>query len=226
LKVDNQPINNNFEFQEILRKGGATERLIEVEQTLGENKGSKRLVKLTPEMKTMTNPVAVITYGENNKQSSIVLVPVTQNLHLSDDKNPRNQLMVLSVFPEDSEKTDLLKTGTVFDKIDAKELTVLRSIEDLENAVNQGPQNLTFYWKRANGENGSVVLKNAQIKQGKPLRTCFNRCTVLIRARNCLLQPFRNLYPYCSTNLYYPRPSFRSQFRYQSQPTRFGYLNQ
>ena len=169
LSVDQQPINNINEFKEVLRKGGATQRLIEVEQTVGENKGAKRIVKLTPEMKTMTNPVAVITYGETQKPISIVLVPVTQNLLSSDAKNPRNQLMILSVFPEDNERADSLKAGTVFDKIDAKELTVLRSLEDLENATNQGPQNLTFYWKRSNGENGSVVLKNAQIKQGKPL---------------------------------------------------------
>jgi regulator of sigma E protease len=77
--------------------------------------------------------------------------------------------MVLSVFPEDNERADSLKAGTVFDKIDGKELTILRSLEDLNNATNQGPQNLTFYWKRANGENGSVILKNAEIKQGKPL---------------------------------------------------------
>lgn len=169
LKVDGQPINNTTEFQEVLRKGGANERLIEVESTLGENKGTKRIVKLTPQMKTMTNPVAVITYGENNKQSSIVLVPVTSNLLSSDEKNPRNQLMVLSVFPEDNERADSLKAGTVFDKIDGKELTIIRSLEDLNNATNQGPQNLTFYWKRTNGENGSVILKNAEIKQGQPL---------------------------------------------------------
>lgn len=169
LKVDDQPINNTTEFQEVLRNGGANERLIEVESTLGENKGTRRIVKLTPQMKTMTNPVAVITYGENNKQSSIILVPVTPNLLSSDEKNPRNQLMVLSVFPEDNERADSLKAGTVFDKIDGKELTILRSLEDLNNATNQGPQNLTFYWKRANGENGSVILKNAEIKQGKPL---------------------------------------------------------
>jgi membrane-associated protease RseP (regulator of RpoE activity) len=169
LKVDGQPINNTTEFQEVLRSGGANERLIEVESTLGENKGTKRIVKLTPQMKTMTNPVAVITYGESNKQSSIVLVPVTSNLLSIDEKNPRNQLMVLSVFPEDNERTDSLKVGTVFDKIDGKELTIIRSLEDLTNATNQGPQNLTFYWKRANGENGSVILKNAEIKQGEPL---------------------------------------------------------
>ena len=169
LKVDGQSVNNTTDFQEILRKGGAKQRLIEVESTLGENVGAKRTVKLTPQIKTMTNPVAVITYGENNKQSSIVLVPVTSNLLSSDEKNPRDQLMVLSVFPEDNERTDSLKAGTVFGKIDGKELTILRSIEDLNNATNQGPQNLTFYWKRANGENGSVILKNAEIKQGKPL---------------------------------------------------------
>lgn len=191
VSVDGQTIYNTAQLQEILRSGGATQRTVEVESTQGENKGAKRTVKLTPQMKTLTNPVAVITYGENQKQNSIVLVPVTANLVPADAQTPRNQLMVLGVFPEDASRAELLKTSTVFDKIDGKELTILRSLEDLEKATNAGPQNLTFYWKRANGENGSVILKNAEIKPGQPLERALIGAQFLSVPETAFYNPFQ-----------------------------------
>jgi regulator of sigma E protease len=65
--------------------------------------------------------------------------------------------------------TEQLRVGTVLDKVDGKELTVLRSLDDLEKAAGTGRRTLTFYWKRANGDAGNFSLEDAEVRRGKPV---------------------------------------------------------
>jgi regulator of sigma E protease len=77
--------------------------------------------------------------------------------------------MVLGVSPEDPTLADSLRIGTILDKVDGKELTVLRSLDDLNKATTGGPRELTLYWKRANGDSGNLTLKGAEVHRGKPV---------------------------------------------------------
>ncbi len=169
LSLNQKPIHSLTEFMELMRKGGATEHTLEVEQTSGPEKGTKRLVKVTPKISPTTNPVGQILYGDYQNPHTIVVVPVTRDLLSTDAKATRDQLMVLGMYPEDSAFKEILKTGTVLDKVDGQELSVLRSLQDLENATGGTKRDLTFYWNRANGETGNFVLKDAEVKRVKPL---------------------------------------------------------
>jgi regulator of sigma E protease len=97
------------------------------------------------------------------------VVPVTRDLLSNDPLANRDQLMVLGVSPEDSTRIDQLRIGTILDKVDGKELTVLRSLDDLVKATGAGRKTLTFYWKRANGDAGNLSLTEAEVSRGTPV---------------------------------------------------------
>ena len=169
LSIDNTPVNNPTELLEILRKGGTKERTLEVVASLTETPSTPRFIKVTPVINTTTNPVDVINYTEGNTAHSIVILPACRNLLDNDPKAARNQLIILGVSPEDSTRSDTFRIGTILDKVDGRELTMLRSLSDLEHAAGPVKIDLTFYWKRTNGESGNFTLKNAEVKKGKPV---------------------------------------------------------
>ncbi len=169
ISIDGKAVNNPAELLEILRKGGSSERTLEVIASLGEATGTPRFVKVTPVINTTTNPVDVINYTEGATTHSIVVLPASRNLLTTDPKAARDQLIVLGVSPDDPTRTETLRIGTFLDKVDGKELTMLRSLDDLERAAGPEKIDLTFYWKRTNGDSGNFTLKNAEVKQGKPV---------------------------------------------------------
>jgi len=165
LAVDGRPVNNTAEFRELLRKGGAVEHQLLVERA----DGVRATVPVTPRINTTVHPLSVIGYGEEGHRHSLVVVPVTKDLLTRDPEAKRDQLMVLGVSPEDPALADSLRIGTILDKVDGKELTVLRSLDDLNKATTGGPRELTLYWKRANGDSGNLTLKAAEVHRGKPV---------------------------------------------------------
>jgi regulator of sigma E protease len=98
--------------------------------------------------------------------------------------------MVFGVSPEDSTRTDQLRVGTILDKVDGKELTVLRSLDDLEKACGPGRRALTFYWKRANGDAGNFTLENAEVKRGKPVERALIGVSFLAKPEIAHHNPF------------------------------------
>ncbi len=169
IAIDGRPVNNPTELLERLRLAGPGERTFQVSRVDGDGKSQLLTLKVTPKISARTNPVGLITYGEGDKRHSIVVVPVTRELLSNDPKANRDQLMVLGVSPEDPLHTEQLRIGTILDKVDGKDLTVLRSLDDLEKATGAGRHTLTFYWKRANGDAGNFSLKDAEVKRGTPV---------------------------------------------------------
>jgi membrane-associated protease RseP (regulator of RpoE activity) len=165
IAVDGQAVNNAAEFRELLRKGGAIEHQLKVAR------GDEQALTLpvTPRINTTVNPVSVIAYGEEAHRHSLIVVPVTKDLLSRDPEAKRDQLMVLGVSPEDPMLTEALRIGTIIDKVDGKELTAIRSLEDLDKAGAGGPRELTLYWKRPNGDSGNLTLTHAAIRRGKPV---------------------------------------------------------
>jgi RIP metalloprotease RseP len=165
LSIDGTPLNNTIEFREILRKGGAKPRILLVEREAGVT----AKVSITPQLNTTVNPVSIIAYGDKTPHSLIVL-PVTRDLLTKDPAAVRDQLMVLGISPEDPALADILRVGTIIDKVDGREqIMAVRSLEDLEKAGAGDKRDLTIYWKRANGDAGNVTLRKAQVRRGKPV---------------------------------------------------------
>jgi len=169
VSVDGHPVNNPTEFLEQMRRAGPGERTLQISRVDADGKGQLLTVKVDPKISPTTNPVGLVSYGEGEVRHSIVLVPTTRDLASADPKSPRDQLVVFGVSPEDPAHADQLRVGTVLDKVDGKELTVLRSLDDLEKAAGPGRRTLTFYWKRPNGDAGNFSLENAEVKRGKPV---------------------------------------------------------
>ena len=165
LSVDEIPVNNPVEFRELLRKGGATERVLLVER----EGGVRTRIRITPQVSPTVNPVSLIAYGEEGRRHSIIVLPVTRDLLTKDPAAPRDQLMVLGISPEDPAMADTLRIGTVIDKVDGAELTMVRSLADLDKAGGGAPRDLTIYWKRLNGGAGNVVLHGAEVRHGDPV---------------------------------------------------------
>ena len=169
IAIDGRPVNNPTELLERLRVAGPGERTFQVSRVEADGKSQLLTLKVTPKISTRTNPVGLITYSEGEKRHSIVVVPVTRDLLSDDPLANRDQLMVLGVSPEDSTRNDQLRIGTILDKVDGKELTVLRSLDDLVKATGAGRKTLTFYWKRANGDAGNLSLTEAEVSRGTPV---------------------------------------------------------
>ena len=169
IAIDGRPVNNPTELLERLRVAGPGERTFQVSRVDTDGKSQLLTLKVTPKISTRTNPVGLITYSEGEKRHSIVVVPVTRDLLSDDPLANRDQLMVLGVSPEDSTRNDQLRIGTILDKVDGKELTVLRSLDDLVKATGAGRKTLTFYWKRANGDAGNLSLTEAEVSRGTPV---------------------------------------------------------
>ncbi len=169
IAIDGRPVNNPTELLERLRVAGPGERTFQVSRVDADGKSQLLTLKVTPKISARTNPVGLITYGEGEKRHSIVVVPVTRDLLSTDPLANRDQLMVLGVSPEDAMHTEQLRIGTILDKVDGKELTVLRSLDDLEKATGAGRKTLTFYWKRANGDAGNLSLTEAEVIRGTPV---------------------------------------------------------
>jgi len=169
IAIDGRPVNNPTELLERLRVAGPGERTFQVSRVDTDDKSQLLTLKVTPKISTRTNPVGLITYSEGEKRHSIVVVPVTRDLLSDDPLASRDQLMVLGVSPEDSSRNDQLRIGTILDKVDGKELTVLRSLDDLVKATGAGRKTLTFYWKRANGDAGNLSLTEAEVSRGTPV---------------------------------------------------------
>jgi len=169
IAIDGRPVNNPTELLERLRVAGPGECTFQVSRVDADGKSQLLTLKVTPKISARTNPVGLITYGEGDKRHSIVVVPVTRDLLSTDPLANRDQLMILGVSPEDSTRIDQLRIGTIFDKVDGKDLTVLRSLDDLEKATGAGRKTLTFYWKRANGDAGNFSLTEAEVKRGTPV---------------------------------------------------------
>lgn len=165
LSVDDIPVNNTAEFREILRKGGATQRQLLVQR----EGGVRSRINVTPQITTTVNPVSVITYGEDKHRHSLIVLPVTRDLLSKDPQAPRDQLMVLGVSPEDPALADTLRIGTIIDKVDGGELTVVRSLADLDKVGAGAPRDLTVFWKRVNGGAGNLVLRSAEVRRGQPV---------------------------------------------------------
>ncbi len=165
LSIDGTPLNNTIEFREILRKGGAKPRMLLVER----EGGVTAKVSITPQLNTTVNPVSIIAYGDK-KIHSLIVLPVTHDLLTKDPAAERDQLMVLGVSPEDPALTDVLRVGTIIDKVDGREqIMAVRSLEDLDKAGAGDKRDLMIYWKRANGDAGNVTLRKAQVRRGKPV---------------------------------------------------------
>ena len=169
VAIDGHPVNNPTEFLERLRAAGPGERTLQVSRVDADGKGQLVTLKVSPKISATTNPVGLISYGEGDKRHAIVVVPVTRELLSNDPQANRDQLMVLGVSPEDPTRIDQLRIGTILDKVDGKELTVLRSLDDLVKATGAGRHTLTFYWKRANGDAGNFSLTEAEVKRGTPV---------------------------------------------------------
>lgn len=169
IAIDGRLVNNPTELLERLRVAGPGERTFQVSRFVTDGKSQLLTLKVTPKISTRTNPVGLITYSEGEKRHSIVVVPVTRDLLSDDPLANRDQLMVLGVSPEDSSRNDQLRIGTILDKVDGKELTVLRSLDDLVKATGAGQKTLTFYWKRANGDAGNLSLTEAEVSRGTPV---------------------------------------------------------
>jgi RIP metalloprotease RseP len=169
VSIDGHPVNNPTEFLERLRAAGPGERTLQVSRVDADGKGQLVTLKVSPKISATTNPVGLISYGEGDKRHAIVVVPVTRELLSNDPQANRDQLMILGVSPEDPTRIDQLRIGTILDKVDGKELTVLRSLDDLVKATGAGRHTLTFYWKRANGDAGNFSLTEAEVKRGTPV---------------------------------------------------------
>ncbi len=165
LSVDDLPVNNTTEFRELLRVGGTRARQLLIER----DGGVRERISITPWVGTTVNPVSVISYGDEKRRHSLIVLPVTHDLLTKDATAKRDQLMVLGISPEDSTLSDALRIGTIIDKVDGKELAVVRSLEDLDKAGAGPPRDLTLYWKHSNGDAGNISLKNAEIHRGKPI---------------------------------------------------------
>lgn len=166
LSIDGQPLNNTVEFRELLRKGGATPRTLLVER----DGGVSTKVVLTPQVGTTVNPVSIIAFGEEKLRRELIVVPATRDLLTADPAAVRDQLMVLGLSPEDPALGDILRIGTIIDKVDTPtQILTINSLESLDKAAGDGRRDLTLYWKRANGEAGNLTLRDAQVRRGKPV---------------------------------------------------------
>jgi RIP metalloprotease RseP len=162
LSVDGQAVNHKSEFIEMLRKGGTKPRELLVEREAGVTEK----VFVTPQAHSTVNPVASIEYGEDSHRYNLILIPVTSDLLSEDPSAPRDQLMVLATLPADTATKDLLKIGTIVDKIDGRPNIVrVRSIEDLVSACGEKQRDVTLYWKKPNGEAGNLTLHNAKARK-------------------------------------------------------------
>jgi RIP metalloprotease RseP len=177
LAVDGQAVNNSAEFRELLRKGGAVEHQLKLERA----DGTTATLPVTPQISTRVNPVSVLAYGEEAHRHSLIVVPVTKDLLSRDPAAPRDQLMVLGVSPEDPALAEALRIGTIVDKVDGKEFTAIRSLEDLDRVGAGAPRELTLYWKRANGDSGNLALAQASVRRGKPVEVAQIGVTILSR---------------------------------------------
>jgi membrane-associated protease RseP (regulator of RpoE activity) len=167
LSIDGHAINHKSEFIELLRKGGTRPRTLLVERA----DGVTEKITVTPQVQTIVNPVAAIDYGSEKERHTLILVPATRDLLTNDTTAPRDQLMVLSISPEDASFADVLKIGTTIDKVDGLEkISAIRSISDLLNATGGTARDITIYWKRANGDAGNLTLKNAKARQPEPFK--------------------------------------------------------
>ncbi len=167
VSIDGQAVNHKSEFVELLRRGGVKPRTLLVEREAG----ITEKIVVTPQVQTTVNPVVAIDYGAEKNRHTLILVPATRDLLTRDTAAIRDQLMVLSISPEDTSLVDMLKIGTIIDKIDGrKKITTINSIEDLLGACDGDARDTTVYWKRTNGDAGNLTLKNAKTRRPEPVK--------------------------------------------------------
>ncbi len=191
LTVDGHVIGNFSEFREVLRKGGATARRIELERAEGEPAVVRRLtVTVTPRSAPTVNPVGLVEYRDGETLRTIVLVPSTRDIVTPAGETPRDRLMVLGVSPEDPALTETLRIGTAVDKVDAGELTAVRSLADMAKAVGAAPRDLTLFWTRADGETGHLILRQAVFRNPAPVEHAQIGAAFLSRTELARLAPW------------------------------------
>ncbi|MFM9001527.1 MAG: site-2 protease family protein [Opitutia bacterium] len=168
LSVDGKRVGNFAEFRELLRKGGASARRMEIERAAGESV-EKLTVEVTPLSAPTVNPVGLLEYRDGDVTRTIVLVPSTRDIVTPAGESPRDRLMVLGVSPESPALSETLRIGTAIDKVDAGELSAVRSLGDMEKAAGATTRDMTVFWTRADGETGHLVLRDARFRRPAPV---------------------------------------------------------
>ena len=189
VSVDGRAIGNFAEFREVLRQGGAPTRRIEVERQKGDD--TERLtLEVAPRTAPVLNPVGLIEYQDGERTRTIVLVPSTRDIVTPAGESPRDRLMVLGVSPEDPALAETLRIGTAVDKVDAGELSAVRSLDDLQKAAGGAARDMTVFWTRADGETGNLILKQASFRRAPPVEHAQIGAAFLSRTELAHLPPW------------------------------------
>jgi len=158
LSVDGRTVHGADSFIDLLRTQAPGPR------KLGIRRGDQTLtVDVQPVPVLRTNPIGAITHGDNG-EFRVVLIPVPDAA-----AKDRFRLVVHSA-TGDAATTEALALGAVLDKADGREITALRSLDDLVEVATPGGRDLSVFWKRGAAE-GNLILRKATARIVQPAAT-------------------------------------------------------
>lgn len=156
LAVDGKVVRGAESFRQLLRVDAPGPRRLRV---LRPGEG-ERDVPVTPVPVLRTNPVVAITHGPGGEHR-VVLVPVPV------ESAPGKARLTVHSSTGDDEVTEALSLGAVLDKVNARELVAVRSIEELVKAAPPEGRDFQVFWSRGKAQ-GNVVLREATVRVIQP----------------------------------------------------------
>jgi regulator of sigma E protease len=155
LAVDGQPVFGADSFIDLLRVDLPGARKLTIKRN-----GQEKVIEVTPVPILRTNPIGAITHGENG-EFRVVLVPVP------DAANKDKVRLVIHSATGDKATTEALSLGAILDKADGREITAIRSLEDLIEVSSPGGRDLNIFWKRGTTD-GNLILRKATARIVQP----------------------------------------------------------
>jgi regulator of sigma E protease len=155
LAVDGQPVFGADSFIDLLRVDLPGARKLTIRRN-----GQEKVIEVTPVPILRTNPIGAITHGENG-EFRVVLVPVP------DAANKDKVRLVIHSATGDKATTEALSLGAILDKADGREITAIRSLEDLIEVSSPGGRDLNIFWKRGTTD-GNLILRKATARIVQP----------------------------------------------------------
>lgn len=158
LTVDGHTVYGADSFIDLLRTNAPGAR------RLGIRRADQDLtVEVQPVPVLRTNPLGAITHGENG-EFRVVLIPVPEA------KEKDKVRLVVHSATGDAATTEALSLGAVLDKANGREITALRSLDDLVDVASPGGRDLSVFWKRGGAE-GNLILRKATARIVQPAAT-------------------------------------------------------
>ena len=155
LTVDGQTVYGADSLIDLLRATTPGPRHLVVRRA-----GEDLPVDVQPIPILRTNPIGAITHGDNG-EFRVVLIPVP------DPAAPGKARLVVHSATGDAATTEALALGAVLDKANGREITALRSLDDLVDVAAPGGRDFSVFWKRGNAE-GNLILRKASARVVQP----------------------------------------------------------